>query len=62
MLQDTKYIMNHHLQHKSLGTLSSLDKNEVHYSVWTDISTEEYIFLSFTSNYYSSFDAHLVSM
>ena len=36
-------------------------KNEVHYSVWPDISTGEYIFLSFNSNYYSSFDAHLVS-
>ena len=38
--------------------MSSLDKNEVHYPFWSDISTGEYIFVSFTS-YYSSFDAHL---
>ena len=33
---------------------------EVHYSFWPDISTGEYIFVSFT-NCHSSFDAHLVS-
>ena len=36
-------------------------KNEVHFSVWPDISTGEYIFLPFISSYYSSFDAYLVA-
>ena len=48
----------------NFSDMSSLDKNEVHYSLWHDISTGDYIlyiFVAFTSNHYSSFDARLVS-